>query len=174
VFDKDSGIAVRQLDWFYNDQAEFIVKMNADRQKGIYSSIGVTAASKMLTRNLSEHLIATGQYYDYFDVIPFFTVDGVNENGVFAQSNVVMKEGVDIDVKKEGAVLEECCIVMLVRYILDHFTKYDLVSATSVHDKLFNNLHIYGTTKLAGYNSHILVAHYDEDEQYSKSYVIEF
>lgn len=30
VYEKDSGMAVRQLDWYYNNETEFIVKMNAD------------------------------------------------------------------------------------------------------------------------------------------------
>jgi len=176
AFDRDSGIALRQLDWYYNNESEFIVKIKADPSKGIYGSIGVTAASPKMTKDIAKHYITTGQYYDYFDVLPFFTVDGVNENGIYAQSNVVMKNGVEIDIKKEGAEnLEECCIVMLVRYILDHFTKEDIVSTTAVYNKLYNNVHIYGTSKLGGYNSHVMVSHFDpSNEIYNKSYVIEF
>jgi len=131
----------------------------------------VTAASPKLTRDLTEQLIASGRYYDFFDVLPFFTVDGMNENGVFAQSNVVNKNGVEININPSG---KDCCIVMVVRYILDHFTREDIKNADAVKSKLKDNLHIYGTTKLGGYNSHILIAHYDDDNDYNKSYVVEF
>jgi len=103
-------------------------------------------------------------------VLPFFTVDGVNENGVFAQSNVVMKNGVEININSGVAGKEDCCVVMLVRYILDHFNVSDVETASNIKSKLMDNLHIYGTSKLGDYNPHILIACH----RIQKSYVIEF
>jgi len=147
--------------------------MNADPEKGVYGSIGVTAASPKLTRDLTEQLITTGKYYQYFDYLPFFTVDGVNDQGVYAQSNVVSKNGVEININANDPTKEECCIVMLVRYVLDHFNREDIKTAESIKRKLKDNLHIYGTSKLGGYNPHYMIAHWDEDPDYNKSYVVE-
>jgi len=57
VYDKASGKVLRQLDWYYNEEAECIVKMNADPAKGIYGSIGVTAASPKLTTDIMKQCI---------------------------------------------------------------------------------------------------------------------
>jgi len=175
AYDRNSGTALRQLDWYYNNETEFIIKMNADPEKGVFGSIGVTASSPKLTRDLTERLVTTGQYYGYFDYLPFFTVDGVNDQGVYAQSNVVNKNGVEINVNGDDPSKADCCIVMLVRYILDHFGKDDIRTKDAVKKKLKDNLHIYGTSKIGDYNSHVLIAHYDAvNGEYNKSYVVEF
>jgi len=169
VYDKRTGKALRQLDWYYNNEAEFIIKMNADSDKQVFGSIGVTATSPKITKDIAKYMIETGSYYEYFDMLPFFTVDGVNDQGIFAQSNVVNKHGIDININKDDPTKTDCCIVMLVRYILDKFSQADMIDAASVKAKIKGNLHIFGTVKLGGYNSHILVACH----KLKKSYVIE-
>lgn len=156
------NMVLRQLDWYFNNQAEFVIRMKACPEKGVkYSSIGVTATSPKLEWQVCKHCIETGAYYEYFDMLPYMTVDGVNEKGIFAQSNVVEKNGIntiDINPGKEDC----CCSIMLVRYILDRVSDIGDGSSTTDNGSLsevLDSLHLYSASpKAIAYNNHILVA----------------
>lgn len=161
---RKGDFVLRQLDWYYNEEAEFVIRMKKCEAKGVkYDSIGVTACSPKLTRKIVADNIANKRYSEYFDMLPYMTVDGVNSAGVFAQSNVVEKNGVfPIDINPAGD--DCCCSIMLVRFILDH------VGSVSELDPYLRTLHLYSAAeKYIPYNAHILVC-----DKTGASKVIEF
>lgn len=105
----------RNLDWYYSDEAEFVVQSN--KYEGIYASIGVAGGFGKLT----DEYVENTEKDKLYKMIPFQLQDGINEYGVVASYNVVPTDyGHNV---VEPAVSKELEIdaIMLVRYILDHF-----------------------------------------------------
>jgi len=145
---------LRQLDWYYNEEVEFVIKMNKCLEKGVkYSSIGVTAASPKLTWKIVRDHILNNRYNPYFDILPYLTVDGVNEKGIFAQSNVVEVNGVEHININPTSKNDCCCSIMLVRFILDH------VGNINELEDYLNTLHLYNAPRdKVVYNNHVMVS----------------
>lgn len=142
----------RNLDWTYDENNEFLVRTK--RTNGRYASIGFSCSSNGLTGD------------DYYKIIPFMMLDGINECGVIANTNVVPCDK-GITSKTTPLISEEIeiCSMMLVRYILDHF-----VSANEAVNYIKNYMSVYVPTTLLkmGYETHLMVA--DENE----TYLVEF
>lgn len=102
------GKVLRHFDWYYNDEVEFVVKMKKDVLRGVlYDSIGIAAINPMLTRSVMQY-VHQGMYHEYFDILPYTVIDGINEKGLYVQSNAVYQSDVDqIDVNPEKKL--ECC-----------------------------------------------------------------
>lgn len=145
------GKVLRQLDWYYDEEVEFIVKMNPDPKLGIYGSIGCSATSPSFRRSEIYDILLRGDYYEKFDILPYLMVDGVNEKGIFAQSNVVNKNGIVVDVNP-GSKRELCFSIMTVRHILDHLGNLDDL------DTLFDGMHLFETSKIGDFLPHVLVS----------------
>jgi len=144
---------LRQLDWYYNEEAEFIIRMKKCVETGVlYDSIGVTAASPKLTWQTVKDNIESKRYNEYYDILPYLTVDGVNERGIFAQSNVVEVNGIE-HININPGKIDCCCSVMLVRFILDHVGSIDEL------ESYLGKLHLYNAPRdKIAYNNHVLVA----------------
>ncbi|MED4061701.1 carcinine hydrolase/isopenicillin-N N-acyltransferase family protein [Priestia megaterium] len=136
----------RNFDWKYDENAEFIVR--TPRANGRYGSIGFASNTT-----------------DY-KLVPFMMLDGINECGVVANTNVVpadkgITSGTTAKISKEI----EICSLMLVRYILDHF-----VTAKEAAEYIENHMSVYVPTTLLdlGYETHLMIA--DEAD----TYLVEF
>lgn len=149
----------RNLDWTYDNNAEFVVKMQAGANR--YASIGVASAVAGLTNEIA----ALDDYNPIYEVLPFYTVDGINEKGVVVNVNVIPHDNIE----NHGSTLtnpkETINAVMIPRYILDHCASADEAKALFENDiaVVFSN-----TLLTYGYESHYMIA------DKNKTYIMEF
>ena len=82
---RDGGFLYRNFDYPFDDRAEFVVKMSAGPNS--FASVGVAQVGT----NLTEQMVTSGkpEYSNIYKWLPGATVDGINENGVVAEINVV-------------------------------------------------------------------------------------
>lgn len=103
---------VRNYDWLYDESAEFIVRMAANKDR--HGSIGVAAAPMT---HITDAMIKSGAYLKVMKVIPHMLLDGVNDAGVFANLNVVHRSGHEAS----DWIGRDCCALGAIREILDRF-----------------------------------------------------
>lgn len=103
----------RNFDWYYSEDAYFIINCKATKDR--HSSIGVAGNISLLT----DEVAGSGVYNPAYRYLPFHTLDGVNDCGVFANINVVPTGdyGLTTGTNDDG---EDLCSLMLVRYVLDY------------------------------------------------------
>ena len=82
---RSGNFLYRNFDFPFDDRAEFIVRMSAG--PGRLASVGVAQVGT----NLTERMVTSGspEYSARYKWLPGATVDGINENGVVAEINVV-------------------------------------------------------------------------------------
>lgn len=150
----------RNFDWTYDENAQFIVR--TPRKNGLIASIGMSGVISGLTNDFVKSEIES----DLYKIVPFMLVDGINEFGVVANTNVVpLDKGTTTKTIPRIEEKFELCSLMLVRYILDHFT-----SAKNAVEYIQNYVSVYMPTSLLemNYEVHLMVADtYD-------TYLIEF
>lgn len=145
----------RNFDFFYNECATFVVRM--PRSNGRYASIGVAGQINALTNELA----TAGEYNDGYDILPFFTFDGVNEYGVFCENNLTNSE--DIKKRTIGTLPKqsrevEISMPMIPRFVLDHFkTAAEAVAYLRDHCFIYAPM----TDKL-NYECHFMIADKDQ------------
>ena len=139
----------RNLDLDYADVPEFVIKVAA--KDGRYSSIGLAAMFEFKANEVDK--LSEAQLLE----LPNMTFDGINENGVVMNSNVV--PAIDLDfatLLSTNYGKTRIHALAVVRYVLDH-------AKSAAHGvELLKNMDIYG-----GYGSwglHWMLA--DEKETY--------
>lgn len=105
----------RNFDWFYNEEAEFIIR--SSRMGGKFKSIGIAGGANTLT----EAIANSGRYSELYKIVPFMMRDGINEFGVVANINVVPKDYGSNTTIPTRALREKVCVTGIVRFILDRF-----------------------------------------------------
>ena len=80
---RSGGYLYRNFDYPLDDRAEFIVRMSAGPSR--FASVGVAQVGT----NLTEEIVTSGKPSPCYKWLPGATVDGINENGVVAEINVV-------------------------------------------------------------------------------------
>lgn len=146
----------RNLDWIYNEDAAFVVRTNKSDNR--FASIGVAFGIPGLTNEIVE----SGDYKEIYKLVPFRTVDGVNENGVFCNVNVYPKV-------TDGHYIPENPIrklnsEMIPRFVLDNFSNAgDAINA-------LQNIEIQESPRLLeqGYECHFMIG------DNNNTYVVEF
>ena len=141
----------RNLDLDYSDVPEFVIKVAANEAEGRYASIGMaavlTAKSNTVDQVSEAELLA----------LPNMTFDGINENGVVMNSNVV--PAVDLDfatLLSTNYGKPRIHSLAVVRYVLDH-------AKSAAHAvELLKNMDVYGGYGTCGI--HWMLA--DEKETY--------
>ena len=112
---RDGGFLFRNFDYPFDDRAEFVVKMSAG--PGRFASVGVAQVGT----NLTEQFVTSGKWSKWYKALPGATVDGINENGVACNINVV-----DGDPQTSGwhtnATSEAIHPLASIRWVLDHAT----------------------------------------------------
>lgn len=137
----------RNLDWYYNDQVDFIINCS---RPGCRKSMGIASHPKITKSSLK-----AGEYIKYFEVLPWYTQDGINEDGLYASINVVPDDipGGLTDYTPDGYE-DSIDVLQIVRYILDYCT-----SVEDACDKL-SRIQIRYNRAVAekGYGIHAMVA----------------
>lgn len=149
----------RNYDWVYNNQAEFIINATATSTR--YASVGVCGWFNYLT----EQFVSSGEYSEYYKLLPFHTLDGINECGVVASINVVPNDKGVYPSEPLVSQKDEICVLMIVRYILDRFD-----SALSAVEYIRDYLRVFPARSIGTheYEVHLMVA--DKDA----TYIVEF
>ena len=80
---RDGGFLYRNYDWKFDDAAEFVVKVSQGPSR--FASVGVANCGT----NLTESFVTSGKPSRYYKCLPGRVVDGINENGVVCEVNVV-------------------------------------------------------------------------------------
>ena len=80
---RDGGFLYRNFDYPFDDRAEFVVRMAAGPNR--FASVGVAQVGT----NLTENFVTSGNPSRCYKWLPGATVDGINENGVACNINVV-------------------------------------------------------------------------------------
>ena len=120
---RSGNFLYRNFDFPLDDRAEFIVKMSAGTQLPTtnnqlpthrFASVGVA----QVDTNLTEAIVTSGKPSIWYKALPGATVDGINENGVVAEINVV-----DGDPQTSGwHTTGDLHPLGAIRWILDHAT----------------------------------------------------
>lgn len=110
----------RNFDWTYDNAAEFLIRVD-DKYDVKYSSVGIAGGLSKLTEQFVSDI--RNDINDAYAIIPFMLRDGVNENHVFAEMNVVPRWNNSINASNPFIERRESIsCLMLVRYILDNFS----------------------------------------------------
>lgn len=150
----------RKLDWFYGNTAEFVVRTPS--ANGLHATLGIAGGSSAFEEKAVDDHKAALPYH----VLPFYLLDGRNDAGVFANTNVVPTDkGVLTKTVPLVEQRKELCTVMLVRFILDHF---DSARAALEYIRDYVAVYAPATLQAMGYEAHIMVG----DAEHT--YVLEF
>lgn len=116
----------RNLDWYINHDATAVIKVNAT--EGRHASLGVVGCAAPF----SNEVAASGQWTEAYNTLPFFTVDGINDQGLYIGVNVMPTGETSCDSTSwetgkwgHGAAFtrpeakETFCVTYLVRVVLD-------------------------------------------------------
>lgn len=111
-------IVGRNYDWKYSECPTFVIKVKGDN--GRYASLGVVGAVDGLT---NESVKQREYNADAYKILPFRTVDGVNEHGLYINVNVAPSDERHSTTGTIPAIEERkrLCTSMLVRFVLDNF-----------------------------------------------------
>lgn len=149
----------RNYDWKYDNTAYYIVNVTHEAAK--YSSIGIAGGFSRMTNDFAE----SGETSDLYRVLPYATLDGINEKGVVANINVVPAgdKGRTTGTIPTGEHRETLCQMSLVRYVLDNFA-----TAQDAVDDIVAHVSVYAPNVAGASELHLMVA------DANNTFVIEF
>jgi len=129
----------RNYDFHYTDNVEFIVHTKGIR--GRHSTLGVSYIPDIMTKNMKNGLTRLLTVPNFF-LIPFATVDGINDAGVCACVNVVPDDhGLTLG---SNPGKKDLCTIPIVRLILDYADTaddaLDLLSVRNIYAPHSNEL----------------------------------
>lgn len=103
----------RNYDWLYDKSTSFVIKVPASSKR--HGSVGVATSNSKYFDDISE-LSPTDPF---FDILPFYTLDGINDQGVACEINIVPRDdgGITTGTNPDG---EPLCVISMVRFILDN------------------------------------------------------
>lgn len=152
----------RNYDWYYDNTAYFIIRVSKSKDVK-YSSVGMTGGFPTIT----DEFVKSGEYNEIYKVLPFITLDGINEKGVIANLNVVPTGDMGITIGTVPTISKQdtICVMSIVRYILDNFA-----TASEAVNYIKQYVSIYAPNKTDGLKQelHVMVA------DSTDTYLIEF
>lgn len=109
----------RNYDWTYDEEPEFVIHVPAN-DAGRHASIGVAATTEITAAD-----VESGAYYPVYDIIPYFTLDGINDAGLTININVVGYEEMGEFEMKTQDTSDDVCPIMIPRLLLDNAGSID-------------------------------------------------
>ena len=73
----------RNLDWYINHDASAVIKVNSSEKR--FASIGVVGCCTRFDDAFAE----SGEYGEIYGLLPMFTVDGINEKGLYSNNSFI-------------------------------------------------------------------------------------
>lgn len=156
----------RSLDWLYDNHVDFVV--HTPKSESRNAVLGVSGIVPGLFKGDVDNDNVIFDGWEMFKVLPFYLLDGVNDKGVFANSNVVPLDNEAEPTTEVPATVEErdrLCALMVPRFILDNFS-----SAEAAIDYIKKYVTVYFPQGFLDikYQLHFQVGDFDS------SYVIDF
>lgn len=146
----------RNYDWTYNNDASFVIKRKATQGK--FANIGIASGL------IKEELANSGKYDELYTYVPFLMQDGINENGVVCNINLLPKNDKKSETNNTNPGGRTVPILGLIRWILD-----EAVSADDAINKIKYEYNLIGATREdLNYEYHFMIA----DSEHT--YVVEF
>ncbi len=104
----------RNFDFFFDENPEFVI--HVPKAKNRFASVGV--AINLIAKNIEDYTKMPHAY----TILPWETLDGINENGVAANINVCPAEDLELYIAKEGTDPKKPTLYLsnMVRYVLDN------------------------------------------------------
>lgn len=103
----------RNYDWYYDESIECVVHVPAAENR--HASLGIAAASR-ITNDMAQ----TGAYDpEIYELIPFTTLDGINDAGLCININVVNYGEMGAYTMRTETTEDDVCCVMIPRLVLD-------------------------------------------------------
>lgn len=143
----------RNFDWIYDERPTFVCHIPKIGKR--YASLNISNGPTFL----KESMIKSGEYKKYLSLLPFYTLDGINERGVVCNNNVVPKDNFEGPSVPQIEVKDTINGIMLNRYILDNFA--DAASAAS-YIRDYISIEIPPRLLEMGYKMHWLISSGDE------------
>lgn len=108
----------RNFDWNYDERCMMVIKTSADNDR--HATLCVAIAPVELTAEMIEKNVEN----DLFKIVPFLTVDGINDAGLICEINVVSTgdKGLTTGTNQDG---EDLYARMIPRYVLDYAQDVD-------------------------------------------------
>lgn len=128
---RKGSIIGRNLDWLYSDACEFVVSTPADGER--HKTLGVTLATPITEAKADRFAFDIN-----YSLIPFYTVDGINDAGLFVCVNEVPSgdAGFTTGTNPGG---ERLCTAVVVRYLLDYASSVDEAISILREKDLYSN-----------------------------------
>lgn len=139
---RDGNTLARNYDWDFDAAPSFVIGMDAGPCR--FASVGVASVGT----NLTEDAVTRGRPSKFYKALPGMTLDGVNENGVAANVNVVSSFG-----HTNGWHGSALHCLGAVRWVLDHAT-----NAQHGAEFLAANVYVPQSMLDAGYSYHYMIA----------------
>lgn len=137
------GLIGRAYDWKYDEAVTFVVHTPANGDR--FASVSICSSPAGITKESVEaHTVPAALWA----VLPFYAVDGMNENGVTCSVCVVHGKGSE-DILWHG---KEFCAVGAVRHVLDRAR-----TAEEGADIIASEAWMPASAKLGGYSLHFMV-----------------
>lgn len=108
----------RNFDWLYDQSVEFVIRVPHTEEH--YASVGIAGGIPTFTAQVVE----SGAESEFYDALPYVTLDGINEHGVFCCINMLPTGDAPMtDNTHPGA--DSLGMLMVPRYVLDHAATAD-------------------------------------------------
>lgn len=116
---QNGKIRGRNYDWTFDEEPEFVIHVPAN-DKGRHASMGVAATTEITAAD-----VETGKVFDIYDIIPYFTLDGINDAGLTININVVGYEEMGEYMLKSQDPADWVCPLAVPRILLDNAGSID-------------------------------------------------
>lgn len=109
---QNGTIRGRNYDWTYDEAPEFVIHVPA--KDGRHASIGVATTTRITAAE-----VESGKELDIYRILPYFTLDGINDAGVTININVVNFGEKGAFVMGTEDTSDDICPIMVSRLVLD-------------------------------------------------------
>lgn len=109
----------RNYDWTFDEEPEFVIHVPAN-ENGRHASIGVCATTEITAAD-----VENGGIGKVISLLPYLTLDGINDAGLTVNINVVGYEEMGEYVMKNDDPSDDTCPLMVPRLLLDNASSID-------------------------------------------------
>ena len=109
---QNGTIRGRNYDWTLDEAPEFVIHVPA--AEGRHASVGVATTTSITAADVD-----AGEELDMYAILPYFTLDGINDAGVTINVNVVNYGEMGAYTMKTEDTSDDVCPLMVSRIVLD-------------------------------------------------------
>ena len=129
---QNGAIRGRNYDWTFDEEPEFVIHVPADAS-GRHASVGVCATTEVTAAD-----IENGEIGKVIGLLPYLTLDGINDAGLTVNINVVGYQEKGDYVMKNDDPADDVCPLMVPRLLLDRASTVDEALAMMADMDIFS------------------------------------